>query len=208
MDGMRTASLTILQLVLAGTTCSILSNCEKHAATNNEPVEQPTPAPMLESTPAATATSVPAVEANPKESLAPGRESSTETAISLQQKFLSTSDINERENIVHYLGELHSAEAIDIIYRLFQLERAEEVKLDMLGTVERMEIEDAHKIPIMATALQPDQPQEVRETGIDVLADFTDPGAIQLLQNLMNDPNPDIREAAKEALQDATETSH
>jgi HEAT repeat protein len=203
---MRTASLTTLRLVLAGTACSILCSCEKHAATNNEPVEQPTPAPTWETMPPPTATSIPSGEVNSEQSVAPADKSSAETAISLQEKFLSTSDVNQRKNIVHALGQLDSAEAIDIIYRLFQVERAEEMKLDMLETVEQMEVEDARKIPIMAAGIQPDQPQEVRETAIDVLADFTEPVATQLLQNLMNDPNPEIRETAQEALQSNTES--
>jgi HEAT repeat protein len=203
---MGRSAFIILQVVLAGTACSTLSNCEKPAATNNEPVEQPTSAPTWESMSPATATSSSAVEANSKESLATDEESSAETAISLQQKFLSTSDALERKNIIHALGDLDTDDAMDIICRLFQVEREEEVKVDMLETIEQMEVESGRKIPIMAAAIQPDQPQEVRETGIDVLADFDEPGATQLLQNLLNDPNPDIREAAKEALQSATET--
>ena len=199
--------MIILRLVLAGTVSLILCSCEKPAATNNERVEQSTPALMLESTPPAMATFAPAGEVNSKQSMPPGKESSAETAISLQEKFLSTSDANERKNVVHALGELDSAEAIDIIYRLFQLEQAEDVNLDMIETVEQMEVEDSRKIPIMATGIQADQPQEVRETAIDVLADFTDPVATQLLQSLMNDPNPEIHQAAQEALQGATEIS-
>lgn len=196
----------ILPVVLAGTVCAVLCSCEKPAATKNERVEQPTPAPTWESVPPATATSAPTGEVTPEQSVAPLDKFSGVTAVSLQEKFLATSDVNERKNIIHALGELDSGEAIDIIYRLFQVERAEEMKLDMLETVEEMEVEDARKIPIMAAGVQADQPQEVRETAIDVLADFTDPAATQLLQGLMNDANPEIREAATAALQSNTET--
>jgi HEAT repeat protein len=198
--------LMILRVVLTGAACLILCSCEKQPTTKNAPVDQATPAPALESVPPTYATSAPAGETPFRQSLATGDESSAETAISLQGKFLSTSDVNERKNIVHALGQLDSAEAIDIIYRLFQVERTEEAKLDMLETVEDMEVEDVRKIPIMAAAVQTDQPQEVRETGIDVLADFDQPYATQLLQNLMNDPNPEIRQAATEALQSNPET--
>ena len=107
---------------------------------------------------------------------------------------------------MHTLGDLESAEAVAVLGLLFQNERDEELKLEMLATLEQMDVENASIMPIVAAAVRPEQPQSVREAAIDVLADLDEPGALQMLQSLTNDPNPEIRDAAKDALQSAMES--
>ena len=107
---------------------------------------------------------------------------------------------------MHALGELDSAEAVAVLGLLFQNERDEELKLEMLTTLEQMEVENVSMMPIVAAALRPEQPQSVREAAIDVLADLDEPGALQMLQSLTTDPDPEVRAAAKDALQSVMES--
>ena len=142
-----------------------------------------------------------------EEQSTPGEvEPAAQTAELLRRKFLNAQDTNERIDIVHTLGDLESAEAAAVLGLLFQNERDEELKLEMLATLEQMDVENASIMPIVAAAVRPEQPQSVREAAIDVLADLDEPGALQMLQSLTTDPNPEIRDAAKDALQSAMES--
>lgn len=196
----------ILWLLLAGTACSVLCGCEKRTATNKERVEQATTPSRLENTPGPAATPAPAGETPLQQSPATSDVASAETMISLQQKFLSTSDPLERENIIEQLSDLDTNEAMDMIANLFQLEREDDLKVDMIETIEEMQVENTRKIPIFAAAIQSNQPPSVRIAGIDALTDLKEPAAIQLLQSLLHDPDTNIRNAAQEALQSPTAT--
>jgi PBS lyase HEAT-like repeat len=106
-----------------------------------------------------------------------GTESSGQTAQALQQKYFTTQDPNERSEIVYALGELNSTEAIAVLGLLFQNERDEKVKLDILATVQQMKVMNASAMSIVAAAARPEQPQQVREAAIDALAYLEEPGA-------------------------------
>jgi HEAT repeat protein len=193
-----------------GLTCFFVFACSKPAQSpgaDREPnMELRKPADTPESEPAATMISPAAVDRTLEQPTPGADETPAQTAGFLREKFLNAQDSNERTAILEALGELENAEAIAVLGFLFQNERDEDLKLDMLATVEEMEVPNAPKMPIMVAALRPEQPQSVREAAIDALVDLDEPGALQMLQSLTADPNPEIRDAAKEALQSAMET--
>jgi HEAT repeat protein len=192
-----------------GFACFFIFGCSKPAqspSVEQQPdSELPTVAPMVRSEPAATTS--PSVNEEPNGPGAQAGEPPSQTAGSLQQKFFNTENPNERRETVFALGELNSAEATAVLGTLFQNERNEKLKLDILATIEQMEVADAHKVSIMIAAARPEQPQEVRETAIDILADLDDPAVFPMLQMLTSDPNAEIRQAAKDALDDIAETN-
>jgi len=191
-------------------TCFVLCTCSKPTqspSAEQEPtLEAEKPAAAREKEPA-DSIATPAAPDRPLEQSSPGAvEAPAQTAELLRRKFLNTQDTNERIDIVHALGELESAEAVAVLGLLFQNERDEELKLEMLTTLEQMEVENVSMMPIVAAALRPEQPQSVREAAIDVLADLDEPGALQMLQSLTTDPDPEVRAAAKDALQSVMES--
>ena len=204
-------SLEMISRVLClGFTWFCLFACSKPAP---EPTPQPTPnfetpTPTVapENEPAATI--VPPAPGDNSLQQSPPEAVGTpaQAPESLRQKFLNTQDANERAAIVHSLGELDNAEAMAVLGLLFQNEQTEDLKLDILLTVDEMEVETVPKIPILAAAVRPEQPQSVREAAIDILADLDEPGAVPMLQSLTNDPDPEISESAKDALEDAIES--
>ena len=189
-------------------TCFVFCTCSKPTqspSAEQEPtLEAEKPAAAREKEPA---DSIATPAAPDLEQSSPGAvEAPAQTAELLRRKFLNTQDTNERLDIVHALGELDSAEAVAVLGLLFQNERDEELKLEMLTTLEQMEVENVSMMPIVAAALRPEQPQSVREAAIDVLADLDEPGALQMLQSLTTDPDPEVRAAAKDALQSVMES--
>jgi HEAT repeat protein len=192
-----------------GVACFFIFGCSKPAqspSVEQQPdSELPTVAPMVRSEPAATTS--PSVNEEPNGQSGPqAGEPPSQTAGSLQQKFFNTENPNERREIVFALGELNSVEALTVLGTLFQNERDEKLKVDILATIEQMEVPDAHKVSIMIAAARPEQPQEVREEAIDALADLQDPAVLPMLQMLTSDPNAEIRQTAKDALDDIAET--
>ena len=191
-------------------TCFVFCTCSKPAqspSAEQEPnLEVRKPAAARENEPADTIVAPAAPDRSLDQSTPGAAEPPAQTAELLRRKFLNAQDTNERVDIVHTIGDLDSAEAVAVLGLLFQNERDEELKLEMLATVEQMDVENASIMPIVAAALRPEQPQSVREAAIDVLADLDEPGALQMLQSLTTDPNPEIRAAAKDALQSVMES--
>ena len=190
--------------------CLVFCTCSKPTqspSAEQEPnLEVRKPAAAHENERADTIITPTATERSVEQSPPSAVEPPAQTAELLRRKFLNAQDTNERIDIVHTLGDLESAEAAAVLGLLFQNERDEELKLEMLATLEQMDVENASIMPIVAGAVRPEQPQSVREAAIDVLADLDEPGALQMLQSLTNDPNPEIRDAAKDALQSAMES--
>lgn len=168
----------------------------------------PSPSPETEAKTAPTSASTPPMKTNkPVAQPTPDRAvSPAETARSLQTKFLNNADSGERVEIVHALGDLNNAEAVAAIGALFQNEQDGAMKLEMLATLGQMEGEMEAKFPTVVAALRPEQPREVRDAAIDALAVLDDPRALQMLQSLMADADPEIRESAREALEGAIES--
>jgi HEAT repeat protein len=54
---------------------------------------------------------------------------------------------------------------------------------------------------LVVAALAPGQPKDIRELAAQMLIDFDDPRAVGLLQQFTQDADPDMREAATEALE-------
>lgn len=196
----------ITRALCLGCTCCFLFACSKPAQFSNPDQDLPKATPETENEPT-LATPTPVTSDQPINQPTPeGVESPAETVGTLQQKFFNTQDVNARSEIIYALGELNSVEAMGVLGSLFQNERDEKLKLDILITVQQMEVATAPKISILAAAVRPEQPQTVREEAIDALADLDEPGALPMLQILATDPDPAIREAAKEALEDAEES--
>jgi HEAT repeat protein len=196
----------IARALCLGCTCFFLFACSKPAQLSSPDQDLPKATPETENEPT-FATAPPVTSDQPINQPTPEEvESPAETVATLQQKFFNTQDVNARSEVIYALGELNSSEAMAVLGSLFQNERDEKLKLDILITVQQMEVATAPKISILAAAVRSEQPQTVREEAIDALADLDEPGALPMLQILVTDPDPAIREAAKEALEDAEES--
>ncbi len=135
------------------------------------------------------------------------RENEEPQASALAQRLRSLTEPEERGEVVGELWELATPEAVEILRQHFFTERDADVKADIVaGVVEEQKPETREvRFGILATALAPTQPIEVRETAVAMLIDFDDVRAVALLQNLLQDADADLRDAAKEALEELRE---
>lgn len=185
----------------------ILSACSKPAPPPIEQEPRPTTPLSLERQAPAPPSPVPSVAAGPQlspSSASPVEASTEEVATTLEQHYLGTTDVDARLEILAQLRDLRNPASVQTFARLFQQAKDEDEKLDLLATLDQMEV-SAGKLPIFEAAIYTDQPPEVRVVAIRSLASLGGPEARQLLQTLATHPNSEIREAAAEVLKDLAE---
>ncbi len=147
-----------------------------------------------------TATPAPVRVEAPKP--APAAEEEKPTVAQLAVRLQKETEPEDRSKTVGELWELATPEAVETLRRQFFIERDNDVRADILaGVVEEKKPETQQlRFGILSAGLAGNQPEEVRMVAISLVTDFDDPRAVGLLQNLVQDPSEDIREAAKEAI--------
>lgn len=178
----------------------LLVGCERRTADRAEqiPATPPTSSAM-ESTKAAPFTPRPKVEVQS----APETPARTSTPAEIGNRLRVATEPSERSEFVAELWELNTPEAIEILRQQFFVERDPDVRADILSGV----VDDPKpatregRFSLLSAALAPNQPADVRSIAVNLLADYDDPRAVALLQNLIQDPNEDVREAAKDAIE-------
>ena len=112
---------------------------------------------------------------------------------------------NEQEEvgkfeIIDTLADMGTLQAVQTMDRLFQAESDLEMKIEILDSLQLIDEHHSYKMRIFSNALLASQPFEVRLAAIDGLLELDDPGVIPVLRGLLNDPNPEIRESARDAI--------
>ena len=98
-------------------------------------------------------------------------------------------------------------EVVDALGVMFHQERSTEVKIDILNDL--LNLDDPSSYQLIVQGADPNQPQEVRKAAVSVLEDYDDTWAVPTLQQLVSDGDPEIRQAAQEALgQKTNQTAH
>ncbi len=177
----------------------IFSACSKPARPAIEPTSPWPPTEQETSTPP-TPVSSDALYSQPATNTAtPVKASPEEVAATWERHYLATTEVDARLEILGQLRDLENTAAVQTFARLFQQAKDEEEKLDLLATLDQMEIK-AGKLPIFEMAIHTEQPMEVRLAAVHSLAMLGEPEARQLLLTLTTNPNSELREAATEAL--------
>ncbi len=182
---------------------AVLAACSKQEKTSTPPPEPPPtmsqPAPVAPppasptAKPSATATNTgptPARSANP-----------AEEAAALERQYISNPDFSSRVETIYKLTDAGTPEAIASLGRLFQMEKDNDLKTEILDSLFDIDGQDNNKAAILAFAVTSGQPKEVRESAIDALEDIDAKYALPILQGLLADPDEEIRDAAKDAIE-------
>ncbi len=160
-----------------------------------EVVTPPVKAPMAQTTPP-----VKPAPAAPTPSTAEAAETARAVA-QIEQEYIATTEMGSKLEIMYRASDLPPREGVQTIGHLFQRETDPELKTELLYVLQDFEEQNDNVLTILTIAVQANQPQEVREAGIEGMSDLEDTRAIGILQGLLNDPNEDIRDAAKDAIE-------
>ncbi|NQU10207.1 hypothetical protein HQ590_05425 [bacterium] len=176
--------LTVLCLTLA-TACS-------------KPPDQDAPAPP----PPRRAAARPDAAAAPAGTSAARLAAEAGAAEVLEAQYLQTTDLRQKMVLLAELSDTEARAALPVLGRLFHLEPDLALKEEILYSVQDVEGEMEVKLLLLAEAVATNQPQRIRLAGIDAVVDLEDRRGALVVQNLVNDPDPEIREAATDALEE------
>lgn len=118
----------------------------------------------------------------------------------LEKNYLSTTNREDRLDIIMDISETANADAIKTLGRLFGAETDPDLKVDVIDSLLTIDGFKDEKLELLKLGVQPGLPNEVRQSAIDGLIDLEDMRVMSLLNGLLNDPNPEIREAAQDAI--------
>lgn len=198
----RRKSQSYFQLVLAAEL--VLSGCKDTKPRTSAPEPSPLPQPSLsEGTPASESAkdSAPRVSARPRSQVAENPQPSDPSA--LAKEFRAATEPERRGELVDAIWSLDTPAAVETLRQLYLTERELDVKIDIIAGLsdsKKPETREA-RFGLVVMALAQGQPKDIRELAAQMLVDFDDPRAISLLQQFAQDADPDMREAAKEALE-------
>lgn len=119
----------------------------------------------------------------------------------LERSYATTTNRDERLDVMMDIAEQPSAEAVKTLTRLFSAETDTDLKVDLLDSLLGIEGFKDEKMIMLTLGIQAGLPAEVRQSAIDGLIDLEDTRAISLLNGLKNDPDPEIRQAAEDAIE-------
>jgi len=119
----------------------------------------------------------------------------------LEKSYLATTNQEERLDILMDIADTPSAESIKTLARLFSAESDAELKIDLLDSLLAIDGFKEEKLDMLKLGVRPGLPIEVRQSAIDGLIDLDDPRVIAVFNGLLNDPEEEVREAAKDALE-------
>ena len=119
----------------------------------------------------------------------------------LEKNYLATTNQEERLDILMDIADTPSAESIKALTRLFAAEKEPELKIDLLDSLLAIDGFKEEKLEMLKLGLNASLPIEVRQSAIDGLIDLDDPRVVGVFNGLLNDPEEEVREAAKDALE-------
>lgn len=179
----------------------LLSACERKPASAPPPIPAKpvvAQAPIVANPPAVPSPAAPL----PIQAPAGGEEIKADPA-TLAQRFRGAGEPEDRSAIVGDLWALDTPAAVETIRQLFLSEKEQDVKVDMVAGLTESQSPRTResRLALIASALAPNQPKDVREVAAQVLVEIEDPRVINLLQQYSQDPDPEIREAMRDALE-------
>lgn len=190
-------------IIFCLTAVVLLGACERKAV----PELPPTIAtPPMETSAAPADRPADAPSTKPTAKVPEPREAETSPA-ELAQRLRTAAEPDERSEAVSQLWTLATPEAVELLRQHFFVEQDTHVKADIVaGVVEEQKPETRElRFGLLSAALTPAQAADVRIAATSMVTDFDDVRAVALLQNLLQDSNEEIREAARDAIEERRE---
>jgi hypothetical protein len=127
--------------------------------------------------------------------------SPAQVAATLENAYISNPDFSARVEQIYKLTDAGTPEAIASLGRLFHMEKDNDLKVEILDSLFDIDGQDERKAALFSAGAGADQPKEVRQSSIDGLEDIDSKYALPILQALLGDPDEEIRDAAKDAIE-------
>jgi hypothetical protein len=119
----------------------------------------------------------------------------------LEKDYTATTNRDARLDIMMDIAENSSAETVKTLTRLFEAETDPDLKIDLLDSLLGIEGFPDEKLIMLTMGSRQGLASEIRQSAIDGLIDLDDRRVIPVLNGLLNDPDEEIREGARDALE-------
>jgi hypothetical protein len=119
----------------------------------------------------------------------------------LEKDYASATNRDTRLDIMMDIAETPGADSVRTLTRLFEVETDGDLKVDLIDSLLGIEGFKEEKLIMLTMGARQGLPTEVRQSAIDGLIDLDDARVIPVLNGLLNDADPDIREGAQDALE-------
>jgi len=120
----------------------------------------------------------------------------------LENEYENATDFQKRVTLIYEISANDDGPAvIDTLAHLFLNEKDQELKVEMVNSLSDVDGQNDKKLAILSTALQADQPKDVRLEAIDGMGDAQDKRGIQILQGYLNDPDEEVKESAQDTIE-------
>ncbi len=119
----------------------------------------------------------------------------------LEKEYATTTNRDTRLDLMMDIADAPGPEAVRTLTRLFELETDADLKVDLLDSLLGIEGQVEEKLKMLTLGTQKGLPTDVRQSAIDGLIDLDDQRVIPVLNGLLNDPDEEVREGAKDALE-------
>jgi hypothetical protein len=119
----------------------------------------------------------------------------------LEKEYVATTNRDTRLDLMMDIADAPGPDAVRALTRLFQAETDPDLKVDLLDSLLGIEGQVEEKLKMLTLGAEKGLPTDVRQSAIDGLIDLDDPRVIPVLNGLLNDPDEEVREGAKDALE-------
>jgi hypothetical protein len=119
----------------------------------------------------------------------------------LEKEYVATTNRDTRLDVMMDIADAPGPDAVRALTRLFQVETDPDLKVDLLDSLLGIEGQVEEKLKMLTLGAEKGLPTDVRQSAIDGLIDLDDQRVIPVLNGLLNDPDEEVREGAKDALE-------
>jgi aminopeptidase N len=167
------------------------------------PATQPLPTlPPPAATTLTAATSASAADTNPESGDGQTQAELAAQVKQLESEYQNTPDFQKRVTLIYEISANDDApDVVDALAHLFLNEEDQELKIELINSLNDVDGQNDKKLAILSTAMRADQPKEVRLEAMDGMGDVQDRRGIQILQGYLNDPDEDVKAAAQDTIE-------
>ena len=119
----------------------------------------------------------------------------------LESNYAATTNRDTRLDIMMDIAETPGAETVRTLARLLEAETDTDLKVDLIDSLLGIEGHTDEKLAMLTQGARSGLPKEVRLSAVDGLIELNDPRTVAVFNGMLNDPDEEIREAAKDALE-------
>jgi hypothetical protein len=122
------------------------------------------------------------------------------TLTQIEERYRAATTLREKIKSMRKLVTSDDPQALATLGRMFHEEKDTQMREEFLDMILDIPGKEEDKLAVLASAVTPGQPVDIREFAIDIMIDFGSKNAIPILESLLKDNDASIRDSAQDAI--------